>query len=75
MDNGRTLIDPASLSTTIAVVNTSNVTKDTMVTGPGLHFSCTVFVIGIRFCLLDGFYTFAVGLTQVIYIFMTHELN
>jgi hypothetical protein len=65
MDNWRTLINPASLSATITVVYTSNVTKDPMVTV--LHFSRTVFIIGI-FYLLDGFYAFAVGLTQVIFI-------
>jgi hypothetical protein len=58
MDNGRTFVDPTSLSTTIAVVNTNNVSKNTMVTV--LRFSRTVFVIGIRFCLFDGFYIFAV---------------
>jgi hypothetical protein len=45
MDNRRTFVDPASLSTTIAVVNTSNVTENAMVTV--LRFTCTVFVIGI----------------------------
>jgi hypothetical protein len=58
MDNGRTFVNPASLSTTIAVVNTSNVSENAMVTV--LRITCTVFVIGIRVCFLDGFYIFAV---------------
>jgi hypothetical protein len=57
MDNGRTFIDPASLSTTVAVVNTSNVAKNTMFMV--IHFSCAVFIIGIQFCLLDGLCIFA----------------
>jgi len=58
MDNGRTFINPASLSTTIAVVSTSNITQNTMVAV--LRFSRTVFIIGIWICIVVGFYIFAV---------------
>jgi hypothetical protein len=43
MDDGRTFVDPTSPSTTITVVNTSDVSKNMMVTV--LRFSCTVFFI------------------------------
>jgi hypothetical protein len=67
MDNRRSFIDPASLSAAMTVVNTRNIIKNMLVTV--IHFSRTVFVIGIWFCLfLDGSCSFAIALTQVIYI-------